>query len=128
MSGKTIATIYFYLISAASLALITIGIFNGVNFFINSTQYDKYPTRYGSIQDCSTYPMPYKVAMPVDRGEIATPSAEEQKQQRQRCEQQIEADRKQHRIEDIKNTVTFTLVGVILFSVHFPLARKNSQS
>ena len=32
MSGKTIATIYFYIISAASLALIIIGIFNGVNF------------------------------------------------------------------------------------------------
>ena len=43
MSEKTIATIYFYVISAASLALIVIGIFNIVNFLINSTQYEKYP-------------------------------------------------------------------------------------
>lgn len=126
MSGKTIATIYFYLISAAALALIVVGIFNGVNFIINFTQYDKYPTRYGSVQDCAAYPIPYKVALPYDRGEISTPSAEEQRLQRQRCEKQVEADRKQHRIEDIKNTITFTLVGIILFSIHFPLARKHS--
>ncbi|OGE25407.1 hypothetical protein A3C26_02525 [Candidatus Daviesbacteria bacterium RIFCSPHIGHO2_02_FULL_39_12] len=128
MSGKTIATIYFYLISAVSLALIIIGVFNGVNFIINSTQYDKYPTRYGLVRDCSVYPMPYKVAIPADRGEIVTPLDEEQKQQKERCEKQIEADSKQHHIEDIKNTITFTLAGIILFVIHFPLALKNSQS
>ena len=127
MSGKTIATIYFYLISAASLALIVIGIFNTVNFFINITQYDKYPLRY-SQGDCEGgfgYPMPYKI-MPTD-GIEATPSAQDLEKQKQVCQKQQEQDRKQHKIEDVRNAITFTLVGLVLFSIHFPLARKQSK-
>lgn len=131
MSGRLIATIYFYLISAASLALIVIGIFNAVNFLINSTQYDKYPLRYGPPGDCevSGYPYPVKIARPPDmaNGE-ATPSAEEVKRQKELCEKQQELERKQHKIDDMKNAITFTLVGTVLFLIHFPLARKQSRS
>lgn len=127
MSGKTIATIYFYIISTASLALIVIGIFNGVNFAINSTQYDKYPLRYGPAQDCENgfgYPVPMKVS-PI--GIESTPSAKDLEKQKQTCLKQQELDRKQHKIDDLKNTLTFALVGVLLFSIHFPLARKQSN-
>lgn len=128
MSGKTIATIYFYIISAASLALIVIGIFNGVNFVINSTQYDKYPLRYGPGGDCEGgfgYPMPMKVS-PID-GRESTPSAKDLEKQKQICLKQQELDRKQHKIEDLKNALTFTLIGIVLFSIHFPLARKQTK-
>lgn len=128
MSGKTIATIYFYIVSAASLALIVIGIFNGVNFGINSTQYDKYPLRYGPGGDCEGgfgYAMPYKVS-PID-GRDATPSAKEQVKQKEICEKAQDIERKEHKISDIKNAVTFTLVGIILFLIHFPQARKYSK-
>lgn len=127
MSGKTIATIYFYIISAASLALIVIGIFNGVNFAINLTQYDKYPLRFGPAQDCENgfgYPAPMKVS-PI--GTESTSSAKDLEKQKQACLKQQEADRKQHKVEDLKNALTFSLVGVILFSIHFPLARKQSK-
>ena len=30
--------------------------------------------------------------------------------------------------EDLKNAVTFTLVGMIVFGIHFPLARRQSKS
>lgn len=119
MSGKTIATIYFYVISAASLALIVIGIFSTINFLINITQYEKYPLRFphGS---CESYPFkfgPYP----------ATPSANETEQQKQTCLKQEDVLSKQQKIDDMKNAITFTLVGLVLFSIHFPLARKQSK-
>lgn len=129
MSGKTIATIYFYLISAASLALIVIGIFNSVNFVINSTQYDKYPTRYGPPGSCEFYPVPYRVDVKAGVADPeSTPSAEELEKQKQNCLRQEEIDRKQHRLDDMKNALTFSLVGTVLFLIHFPLARKQSKS
>lgn len=127
MSGKTIATIYFYIISAVSLGLIIIGIFNGVNFVVNSTMYDKYPTRYGPAMDCeggSYYPVPMKAPL---IGSESTPSAKDLEKQKQICLTQQDLDRKQHKIDDLKNTLTFTLVGLVLFSIHFPLARKQSH-
>lgn len=129
MSGKTIATIYFYIISAASLALIVIGIFNGVNFVINSTQYEKYPLRYPQ-GSCDSYPFkfggPYP-AMDV-RGVPASPSAKEIEEQKMACLKQEDALSKQQKIDDLKNSITFTLVGLILFAIHFPLARKQSNN
>lgn len=129
MSGKTIATIYFYLISAASLALIVIGIFNAVNFVINSTQYEKYPPRYAQ-GSCESYPFKYGGPYPaIDvRGFPATPSAKELEDQKQACIKQEEIESKQHKIDDLKNALTFTLVGLVLFAIHFPLARKQSQT
>lgn len=127
MNGKIISLIYFYTISATSLALIVIGIFNAVNFFINSTQYEKYPLRYtgGDCEGGFSYPMPYKAVL-IDERE-ATPSTRDLEKQKQLCLKQQEQERKQHKIDDLKNAVTFTLVGVILFSIHFPLARKQSK-
>lgn len=129
MSGKNIATIYFYLISAASLALIVIGIFHGVNFVINSVLYDKYPLRFGPVGDCETfgYPYPAKIAPPPGVIRESTPSAEETKKQKDICEKQLAFERKQQQINDIRDSITFTLVGIILFFIHFPQAKKYSK-
>ena len=124
MSGKSIATIYFYIISAISLILIIIGIFNVVNLVINSTQYDKYPLKY-SQPDCEQAVYPYPVAAPDFK--IASSSAIDQQKQKIGCEKQQELDRKQHKLDDIKNALTFSLVGVVLFLIHFPQARKQSK-
>ena len=79
MSGKLIALIYFYLISAAALALIVIGIFNSVNYFVNTTQFEKYPLLYRN-ENCD---LPYATdmySMPVRPEGIASPSAKEQEE------------------------------------------------
>lgn len=131
MNGKVISLIYFYIISAASLALVVIGIFNIVNFIINSTQYDKYPTRYGPPRSCEVYPMPYRgavVSIPGGPDPEVTPSAEELEIQKQNCLKNEEIDRKQYRIDDMKNAITFTTVGLVLFLIHFLMARKQSRS
>ncbi len=121
MSGKTIATIYFYVISAASLALIVIGIFNAVNFGINSTLYEKYPLRYAAPGNCESYPYKFGVPSP------ASPSAKDLEKQKKDCLKQEDALSKQQKIDDLKNALTFTLVGLILFLIHFHLARKQSK-
>lgn len=127
MSGKTIATIYFYLISAVSLALIVIGIFNAVNFGINATLYDKYPLRYPQA-DCENMAYPYgPKPIPMEIDKISTPSAKDLEKQKNICIKQQEEDRKQHKVDDLKNSITYTLVGAILFLIHFPLARKQSR-
>lgn len=125
MSGKLIATIYFYLVSASALVLIIIGIFNGVNFIINSTQFEKYPLRYQQ-GDCGVFgmPYPYKITPETAKFDSSISAGEKQKQV-ENCEKQQELDRKQHKIEDLKNASTFTLVGLVLFLIHFPLARKQ---
>lgn len=135
MPGKIIATIYFYVISAASIALIVIGIFNIVNFVINSTQFEKYPLRYGGVSNCEYAtdgsfigrgPVPAVKMVPP--GSESTPSAEEIQRAKEQCLKNEEADRKQHRVDDLKNAVTFSLVGIVLFLIHFPQARKQSKN
>jgi hypothetical protein len=88
MTTKLIALIYFYLVSAASLALIVIGIFSTVNFLINISQYDEYPLRYYN-EDCESFPSryggkPYPVAMEGTPAE-STPSASELAEMKKQC-------------------------------------------
>lgn len=129
MSGRQISLIYFYLVSAGALALIVIGVFNSVNFVINATQYKDYPLRYQ--QDCdSIYPISVKIAPPplVESYPMpATQSAEEAEKQKQLCQKNLEKQRKQQMIDDLKNSITFTLVGATLFLIHFPIARRQSK-
>jgi len=125
--GKLITLIYFYLISAVSLGLIIVGIFNVGNLAINLTQYEKYPPRYGYDNCESGYPAPVKMAYPALPPE-ASVSAEQVQKQKELCLMQVEQDRKQHKLDDIKNAFLFTTIGIVLFSIHFPLARKQSKT
>lgn len=128
MTGKQVSLIYFYLISAGALGLIVIGIFNSVNFMVNATQYKEYPLRYG--QDCeSIYPVPVKMGPPplIESYPMpATQSAQEAEIQRHVCKINLEKQRKQQMLDDLKNSITFSLVGSTLFLIHFPIARRQS--
>lgn len=131
MPGKLIALIYFYLISAVSIGLLIFGVFSIGNLVINLTQYDKYPLKYG-IEQCdflSKYPVPMVRVMPgpPEGQEFATPSAQQLEDDKRKCLEQAEYERKQHKLDDIKNAVLFTLIGAVLFLIHYPLARKHSS-
>lgn len=127
MHGRTIAQIYFYLISAASIALIVLGIHSTVTFVLNSTQYDKYPLQYFG-EDCENFRYPVKGPYPAEVTPEASLSGEERQRLRENCENRVELERKQHKLNDIRNAIVFTLVGLILFAIHFPQARKMSKS
>ena len=110
----------------------TIGIFNAVNFGINSTQYEKYPLPWGE-NSCENYPIPLygKGVMPMDTSisipSDSTPSAEDLERQKEFCIKQQELERKKYQVGDMKNALTFILVGLVLFLIHFPMARKQSR-
>lgn len=132
MSGKQISLVYFYIVSAAALALIIIGIFNSVNFLINVTQYKDYPLRYQSQECNAIYQVPMRVAqpaLPVEQSYpvIATQSSQEVDIQKELCQTQMDSQRKKQKLDDLKNSITFSLVGLIMFVIHFPIARKNSK-
>jgi hypothetical protein len=124
--GKLISLIYFYLVSVIGIILLIIGLYNGVSYVVNVTQYDLYPTRYAGNDDCSylTQPAPPKPAPGTDT--LASISAEEQKTQKTACEKRVALDRKQHKVDNIKDAIFFTLVGIILLALHFPVAIRRS--
>lgn len=131
MAGKLIGLIYFYLISAVSIGLLIYAAFSFATLVINLTQYDKYPLRYG-MENCDVdYPQSYvkgPYATPVmEQGQIASISAKEKQTLKQTCMNQADFDRKQHKLDDIKNSGISALVGLVLFLIHFPQARKMSK-
>lgn len=128
MSGKHISLVYFYLVSAISLVILFFGVYYSVNLALNLTQFEKYPLFY-MAEDCEANPFfnpkgPY----PADVTPATNPSAEEIKKQIVTCEKRVENERKQQKINDIKNAASFTIAGLFLFLIHFPLARKHSKS
>ncbi len=71
-------------------------------------------------------PGPSKPMLDVPIG--SSPSAAEIEKQKTSCEERLELERKQHKVNDLRNAITFTLVGVVLFPIHYPQARKYSKS
>lgn len=126
MSGKQIGIIYYYLVSAASLALIVVGIFNSANLLVNLTQYDEYPLQY-LAEDCENFRSPVKGPYPTEITP-ASMSATEKEDLEKSCQTRVERERKARRLEDIKSSVLFTLIGTVLFAIHFPQARKQSRN
>lgn len=127
MTGKNVGLAYFYLVSAASLLLIVVGIFKVVNVAVNLSAYDQYPLRY-SQPSCEVAPDRYKSSYPMDaNGKQSSPSAEELEAKKNDCLKQESLERKEHKIDDIKDAITFPLIGLFLFFIHFPKARELSK-
>lgn len=129
MIGRLISLIYFYVISAVSIGILIYSAFSWGNLLINLTQYDKYPLRYGMENCDDRYPYlkgePYPAVDTYQRP--ASLSAEERETLKQQCLTQTEFERKKNKLDDMKNSIISTLVGVILFAVHFPTAKKLSK-
>lgn len=122
--GRSISLIYFYLISAIALMMIVIGVFSIVNFVINSTQYDKYPLGYE--ENCDAFALDTS-RIPPGTPPQPTISPDERDRQKEQCEKRHENERKRRKIQDLKDVITFPMVGIILFLIHFPHARKLSE-
>ncbi len=133
MSAKYIGLIYFYLVSAISLVILFFGVYHSVSLVLNITQFEKYPLYY-SNEDCEMNPLynpkgPYYPAIETQESiapVAATPSAQESERQKMLCEKRVETERKQRKLDDIRNAFTFSLVGLFLFTTHFYFARKSS--
>ena len=112
---KLIPTIYFYTVSLIGLVLLIIGIFASIHYIVNVTQFSKYPLGYGVESRCQTpQPGPVKgVGQPmimVDNN----------------CLQEVEQERQQLKTKDLEKSISFTLIGVLVFGIHFYFARRQS--
>lgn len=127
--GKLISLIYFYLISAIGLILLIIGLYNAVSYGVNITQYDKYPLRYAGNASCDylvTQPAP--VVAPTS-GQMPSQdiNVKENVRQQRLCEERVALERKQTQVDDMKNSIYFTLVGTLLLAIHLPIAVRKSR-
>lgn len=123
MKGKIITLIYFYLVSLLAIIFLVVGVYNSVTFVVNNTQFENYPLRYGGMDRCG-YIEPIAVTKEDPQASVSAKQANEQKIQ---CEKSLAEERIQHKVDDIKNGIVFTLLGIILFATHFPIALKRSK-
>lgn len=127
MKTNLIRTIYLYVFSGVGLALFLIGIFKGIYYSVNITQFDKYPLQqYEEIQCGYPYSYPGKPALVAEEMRAATPSAEQTKEQEQKCNERQEDQRARKRLEDLTQTLAFTIIGIMVFIPHWRMARKAS--
>lgn len=112
---KLIPTIYFYTVSLIGLVLLIIGIFNAIHFIVGVTAYDKYPLGYTAESRCM-------IPTPTTEKVAATPSATATYNQ---CVQDVEQERMLKKADDLEKSISFTLIGLIVFSIHFYFARKQ---
>ncbi|MEX2007501.1 MAG: hypothetical protein WD992_01895 [Candidatus Levyibacteriota bacterium] len=118
---KLIPTIYFYLLSAVGIVLLIIGIFNSFHYVAGITAYDKYPLKYGNESRCQYLATPVK----VDNTQAVSDS-EAQERAKAECLESLEIERKNTKIDDFEKAIAFTVVGLVVFAVHFYFARKRS--
>lgn len=114
---KLIPTIYFYLLSAIGMVLLIIGLFNSVHFITGVTAYDKYPLGYAPESRCEYMPIP------VSNGETkATKGTDETKEN---CLKNVEVERQHKKADDLEKSISFTVIGLLVFGIHFYLARRQ---
>lgn len=113
--SKLIPVIYFYLLSLIGMVLIIIGVFNLTHYVIGVSAYDKYPLPYGEDR-CTAVP---GMVEPGGK-EIVDPEFSEKK-----CLEGLELERQREKVKDLEESISFTVIGLLVFSTHFYFARKT---
>jgi hypothetical protein len=128
--ANLIRTIYLYIFSGVGLSLFLIGIFMGIQYLVNITQFEKYPLQAYEETQCD-YLYPGKPMPIMERSSIApsgvdmaTPSAEEVKRQEEQCVERTEIARKKKQVDEVTRTLAFLIIGLPLFIFHWKMARK----
>ena len=120
MNQKLIPTIYFYLLSAIGMMLLIMGLFNSVHYIVGITAYDKYPLRYGAESRCEFIP---KMVPDINQQ-----SVQSEKEQKDECLKNLEKERINTKIDDLEKSIAFTIIGILIFGIHFYFARKEKKS
>ncbi|MDP2637448.1 MAG: hypothetical protein Q8P26_00100 [Candidatus Levybacteria bacterium] len=116
---KLIPTIYFYLLSAAGMVLLIIGLFNAVHYVTGITAYDKYPLRFGAESRCDYMPK----AIPAEGERDAKPDTTKED-----CLKSLEKERQTTKADDLEKSISFTAIGLLIFGIHFYFARQQRKA
>ncbi|HLL60666.1 MAG TPA: hypothetical protein VK338_03030, partial [Candidatus Nitrosocosmicus sp.] len=100
-------------LSLVGMILLIIGVFNTIHFIMGNTLHEKYPLRYGNETRCTFQP-----------------SGEKGQEQpsRDTCLQDLELERINTKSEDLEKSISFSMIGLLVFSIHFYFARKAKKS
>jgi hypothetical protein len=118
---KIIPTIYFYLLSAVGMILIIIGLFNSVHYIVGITAYDKYPLGYEGGSRCEYGPKP----VVLEGNTEGVSDVEAEKKAKEECLKSIETERQNKKVDDLEKSITFTIIGLLVFGGHFYFARRQ---
>lgn len=122
---RLIPTIYFYVLSAVGMGLFIFGLFNTAHYIVGITAYDKYPLRYGGEESRCLY-MPRPI---LPEGAVQEESnLDSEKKQKEECLKNLEIERKNTKVSDLEKSITFTGIGLLVFSTHFYFARKQKNT
>jgi hypothetical protein len=114
---KLIPSIYFYVVSLIGLILLIIGVFSDVHYFVNVSSGSVYPLPYSGPERC-VVPVPAISGAP----EKQTPDAQKVYQD---CLKSVEEERRTTQRNDLEKALSYTIVGAIVFGIHFYFARKQ---
>lgn len=116
---KLIPILYFYILSIIGMVLFIIGLFHTFHYVIGTTMYEKYPLRYNAESRCDFIGRP----VPLD----AKATLEVNKEVKSDCLKSLEQERINTKIDDLEKSIAFTIIGLLVFGIHFYLARKERR-
>lgn len=115
---KLVPSIYFYTVSLIGLVLLIIGIFSDIHYLVNISSDSKYPLPYAVDQRCII------PSAPIPSGTVEKQSPE-QSNAYQTCLSGIEEERTTTQRNDLEKALSYTLVGFIVFGIHFYYVRRK---
>lgn len=114
---KLIPSIYFYVVSLIGLVLLLIGLFGLVHYVIGVTAYPNYPLNPFEESRCLNM-VPQPLPGSGQNQEVSQQSKNE-------CEKTIENERTHQKTDDLEKALSFSIIGGILFAIHFSWTRKK---
>ncbi|MDE2026304.1 MAG: hypothetical protein KGJ07_07455 [Patescibacteria group bacterium] len=117
---KLIPLIYFYTVSLIGLVLLIIGIFSDIHYIVNIASGSQYPLPYGVDQRCMV------PAIPFPSG-YAQKQSSDQQPAYQTCLKSVEEDRAMTKRTDLEKALSYSVVGLFVFAIHFYYARRKLQ-
>lgn len=109
--------------------LLIIGIFASIHFLINTFTYSEYPVGYDVTQRCSAIYQQPMSPLKVTGATPPIPSGQpiQNQQMHTDCLNQVALERKQLQTQDLEKALSFTLIGLLVFGIHFYFARRTSR-
>jgi hypothetical protein len=116
MKSHLVKTIYLYVVSVIGVIMIATGVIGLVNTTVKLIVFDKYPVPYYTDF----------VKEPAVTGAKDERTAEQKAQDELKAEERRDQTRKEQMVNDLTDGIALTVVGSVLYTYHWRLARKEA--
>lgn len=116
MKSNLIKTIYLYVVSVIGVVMIATGVIGLVNTTVKLIVFDKYPVPYYTdiVKESSI------------TGAKDERSSEQKAEDERKAEERRDQARKEQMVNDLTSGIALTVVGSVLYTYHWRLARKEA--